>query len=355
MVARDDAMLDALDRLRGAGFEFAGHLSNHGPMVADALVELGVPEIAPAWCDAYRQRLGEAPLPTDPIGPQETDWRNALGEFRRVADWTEYFQRQLTEASWEDILRNWWPRLSPGIAAAGAHGLLRTAHAVRALDRQSEPRPDALLLEEFAKGLGYWAARYQPIPGTPRLDGPNDAAAALATVPRISPSASAPGRGIMGHLCMTDQLPTFTQSIDNYGPPGDVSEALSDLTAAGAQVLSQRMDIPVVFTHLVTAPSAVRFVLPHLPEYQHKATLANIWKLIAAIVASFPPSNTITKLPTSERISTDFLIDNAVGHGDEHVIKLSEAGTRENTLRKNPLYAQTTWDSIRHLKPFRWY
>jgi hypothetical protein len=52
MVARDDAMLDALDRLRGAGFEFAGHLSNHGPMVADALVELGVPEIAPAWCDA---------------------------------------------------------------------------------------------------------------------------------------------------------------------------------------------------------------------------------------------------------------------------------------------------------------
>ena len=37
----DQALLDALDRLRGTGPEFNGFLANHGPMAAEALTRLG--------------------------------------------------------------------------------------------------------------------------------------------------------------------------------------------------------------------------------------------------------------------------------------------------------------------------
>ncbi|MFF0269910.1 hypothetical protein [Kribbella sp. NPDC004536] len=352
MSTASDAMCDALDRLSNRGYEFAGHFSNHGPMVADALVALNAPETVALWCDAYSRRLGDPPTSTRPIDDRGDAWRLALGDFTRVVDWSDYFARRLTEADWESVLRTWWPRLLPGVAAAGTHGMIRTAHAVRALDRCESVAPEPILVAELARGLGYWASRYQTVPGNPTLAGPQDALSALRLVPHAPDDATPLGRGMMGHLLLTGGTSGFLAALDSYGNREDINSALSRLTAAGANILLERMDLPVVFAHLVTAPSAIRFVLPHLSAELHHQTLVEIWKVMAGITASFGQPR-LPRVSTVDADWSDDLIDSAVEHGDEHVVKLADAGLREYSLNPDPVYAQAAFHAARHLKPLR--
>ena len=49
-----DALLDALDRLRNTGPEFNSFLANHGPMAAEAIVQLGADDEVAGWVDRHR-------------------------------------------------------------------------------------------------------------------------------------------------------------------------------------------------------------------------------------------------------------------------------------------------------------
>ena len=144
---------EAYERLHATGPEFDGWLSNHGPMATEAMVRHGHAGQVHRWLDGYMTRLEEFPRGTGPIGD---GWQDALGDPRRVADWTGYFRREVTEQPWRQALQTWWPRLLPGVAAAATHGVIRVGHAVRALTHDGE---DAEHLAELAHGLAYWAAR----------------------------------------------------------------------------------------------------------------------------------------------------------------------------------------------------
>ena len=158
-----DGILDeAYERLHRTGPEYQGWLSNHGPMAVEALVRHGHPHRVHRWLDDYLGRLDELPRGLHPID----DWRSALGDPKRAGDWLAYFDRQLREHPWRDVLGTWWPRLLPGIAAGATHGVIRVGHAVRALETDDE---NPQRLTELGQALGYWAARWQPIPGTDRL------------------------------------------------------------------------------------------------------------------------------------------------------------------------------------------
>ena len=112
------------------------------------------------------------------------EWREPLGDIARAGDWIAFFVRELDERPWRDALDIWIRRLAPGIMAGATHGILRTAHAVRALERSENP----LRVHELAEGLGYWAARYQALP----------VAAAPASAPHRarSPGARRPHTGL---------------------------------------------------------------------------------------------------------------------------------------------------------------
>ncbi len=102
------------------------------------------------------RRLEEFPRGSTPIGE---DWREALGDPRRVADWTAYYRREVTGQPWRRVLGTWWPRLLPGVAAAATRGVIRVGHAVRALLADGD---DAVHVIELAHGLAHWAARWRP-------------------------------------------------------------------------------------------------------------------------------------------------------------------------------------------------
>ena len=150
---------EALRILEDAGTEFHNGFSNHGPMVAEVLGVLGYPHLIVPWVEGYRDKLGPPKSPSRPISEREPE--RALGDFSRVGDWIEFYNQELQGQTWQAVVADWAPRLLPGIAGAATHGLIRAAHAVRALEAQET----ALRHDELARGLGYWAARYHELPG----------------------------------------------------------------------------------------------------------------------------------------------------------------------------------------------
>lgn len=329
----EDVLLDALDRLRATGPEFDGFLANHAPMAAEALIRLGGAGEVTRWVADYLPRLDAAPGVVR--GIEDADWREHLGDDRLFGDWTALLRREAAAMPWTELLLRWWPRLLPGLAASATHGVIRTAHAVRSLQRADGP-PHPLLVDELAQGLGFWAARYQPLPGAPTLDGGLDAVRATAALPRLDPGEPSDGPGVTGRLRALPRLAGLAAALDGWSAPGTPDAALDELIGAAARVLAARADAPIAFCHAVTAPAAVRLVLPLLPPDLRLRSVAASWQVVGGIVAAFAAPRAETEGALAEPDAGDDaaalrarLAGRAVEHGDEHVIKLTEAAERE--------------------------
>ena len=294
-----------------------------------------MPRRFPRWVNGYLPRLDSAPEVRRGIG--DHDWREHLGNEALFGDWTAYLRNQAQEMSWRDLLLQWWPRLLPGLAASATHGVIRTAHAVRSLRRGGD-EPHALLVDELAQGLGFWAARYQSLPGRPHLAGGSDSIAALSRLPRLDPSIPSDGPGIVGRLVALHRLDGFTDALEEWGPPPTPDDALDELIAAAARVLAARDDAPIAFCHAVTAPAAVRLILPELPSDLQRASVAASWQVVGGIVAAFASPRQEAESDASEAdadVLLQTLDSRAIENGDEHVIKLTEAAEREYRRSKN--------------------
>src|SRR3954469_24020948 len=103
---------EAYLRLHGKGPEFGGDeegnhgLTNHGPMAVEVMVRRGLDLDVNRWLDRYLGRLTDLPGSVAPIA--RDDWRPALGDHRRVGDWTTFFSHELAERPWRDVLGEWW-------------------------------------------------------------------------------------------------------------------------------------------------------------------------------------------------------------------------------------------------------
>ncbi len=160
----DQALLDALDRLRGTGPEFDGFLANHGPMAAEALTQMGGAADVPRWVDGYLPRLDSAPEVRRGIG--DDDWREHLGDEALFGDWTAFLR---TQAPTSDGSR---PGSIRGRVCCPAW--LRQRHARRdptgacgAVTAVAWADPTRLCVDELA-GARFRADRYPSVP-TSRL------------------------------------------------------------------------------------------------------------------------------------------------------------------------------------------
>jgi hypothetical protein len=226
-------------------------------MAAEALLRLGRDDAIEGWVTQYMRGLEDAVRPASPI--TDADWREALGDVRRVADWEAYLDRELQEAPWRDVLARWWARLLPGIAAGSTHGVIRTAHAVRALGDGETPER----ISELGRGLAYWAARYLELTGRPRTSGTASLDEAFRDIPLL---IGGPDGLISVRLAALDGDDGFAAAVERLGPPVDIPAALDALTVAFAGAYLRRgHQNPIPYIHGVTAPAAVRLALPELP------------------------------------------------------------------------------------------
>jgi hypothetical protein len=329
---RDGHVLDeSLNRLAATGPEFGGGLSNHGPMAAEALVRLGRPDDVEPWLDRYIRRLKEPPRAADKI--TNGTWPDALGVPRRVTDWELYLRDQLTDEPWQNVLARWWPRLTPGLAAAATHGIIRTSHAARSLAAaQTSER-----VAELARGLAYWAASYFEVPGPASTAGALDLDAAV----RGLPVASGPATSglITGRIRerLADE-PRFPAAVAALRPPADVSSDLLYLGTAFARIfLVYGRNQPIALLHAVTAPVAARSALGLLPAELARPTYDRLWQVAAALYTSYAADATPEPVPLTDPLAPAELTERAVATDDVHAIKLTEACLRLNAESPDPV------------------
>ncbi|MEH6373149.1 hypothetical protein V7793_02100 [Streptomyces sp. KLMMK] len=357
-ISYSDALNDALERMDDLGYERGQgvDLANHGPMGAEALALLGQEDEVARWVVRYRKAMEhhEPPAARFALDPaDESSWRPALGAFDRAGDWERLFARELAGAHWREVLVRWWPRLIPGLFAGLTHGLIRTAHAVRGLYAAAD-RPTPLQLNELARGLAYWAARYAELPGHPRLGGSYDLHAAVAALPRVAPDGPM-GPGVARRRLDTlDRLPGYDESLGRLAPE-QAPRLLSEMTLRFADVYLGHPEVfPVPLVHGVTAPAAVRIVLPHLPYALHEPTLARLWQVHTAFLLAFTTDRReegtdAWRAEAGDLPPLDELGARAAEHGDEHVIKFTEACLREYALRPDPRYPAAAYAAQRRI------
>jgi len=220
---------EALDRVSALDFEPPVRFVNHAPMACEALGALGFEAVLDEWVCRFETSMAEVVRPVTPRWHGGFEWEGLLGDRRILPEWIGYFERAIADEGWPTVVEVWVPRLMPGLAAALFHGVIRTSHAVRAIDRADTPSRRA----ELARALGNWATwfsvdRSVPAPGPesavagdPALGAANAAAAAArlyVTAPTILHL-----HGVTGAMAV--------ELLAGHLPPHDGASAVARLSA----------------------------------------------------------------------------------------------------------------------------
>lgn len=310
----DSGVLDeALQRLHATGPEIdGGWLTNHAPMAVEALARHGHAGTVHRWIDRYRDRLDEAPRPYLEVAAE--DWREALGDHRRLGDWADFFVREVAERPWRELLAEWWPRLLPGISGGATHPVIRVGHAVRTLLQDDETGPRRA---ELAHALGYWAARHAVLPEHRLVPAPLSAADSLDAVTAVEQTG-----GIRPRLARITELPDWPGG-DGSGPQA-ARERLTELVRAATHRYATRAHgEPTMLVHAATAPNAVLRTLPALPAGLWEPSLHAAWAASAAVTAAYTPGEPAPP-PSAEDVTAQEVFARAAENGDEHTVKFAD-------------------------------
>jgi hypothetical protein len=270
---------EAFDRMAHSGFELPNGFVNHGPMACEALAALGCDEEIDDWARRFARAAGTA---VDAAAPVDFEWRDALGDYRKLPQWIGHFERAIANDGWSAVVEVWVPRLMPALAVALFHGAIRAAHAVRAIDASDTPARRA----ELARALAYWAARY-----------------------RVGEEA-------------TEVVP-----VDELRP------ALVAAAADGAHYYLAR---PNIFNlHGVTGAMAVELMADHLSPEGGAAALAQVHAEHAAMYRRTAPAEN----GAVAGVSDDQLARAAADSRDPHQVKLVEACRRGYAATGDPTFA----------------
>jgi hypothetical protein len=332
-----DTMDEALEMMSKIGPHF-----NHGPMAAEALISLGHREKVIPFVESYRGRFRmDYPAAVGPITGK--NWSEALGRQDRSTDWINFFKDELKEDKWTQVVHRWVDILAPGFSASGAHGILRTSHAVRSLSA----RETELRLRELAEGLGYWAAYYQPLTETRNANiaklKPDQAIERVA----VLPADKRRGASVWEQLKSLDDFPPFADSINLIDTAGKAEQLLSGITETFADVYVKNAPNANYFNllHAITATTCLRSLLPYVSAETTRKLLTYGWQTAAGLysVSVTARPNNISGMP---EIKKEDLIERAVATKEEHVIKLTEACLREYALNPKQIYLQAANDSL---------
>ncbi|MCR9246855.1 MAG: questin oxidase family protein [bacterium] len=291
-------------------------------MAAEAMTTLGSHTIPSEWHAGARYYRAE--LARDESGDTGDP---ALGERDRHGDWLDHFRRELERQPWREALGQWVPVLAPGLGGAMFHGLIRTAHAVRALRRRtSRARQD-----ELAAGLAYWASCYTTLPTHDQEIGASDIDARhLADLehPWLADRRDVDFHATMARLTANPLTPRVRTTT-----PADPTRELRGLLRAAAtafleMLVQERHRIWLL--HGFTGPAAIDLLLPELSaatgqglvKHAAQATIA----LFAAYGAPFEPGAHVrgAALPWAA------LAQEAIARRSIHGLKLIEALRRSD-------------------------
>ena len=320
-------------------------LSNHGPMAAEALVELGHGSRVIEFAKVYN-RYYYSSYPSPKSAVTDENWKQALSDKTRLADWVAYFRGSLEEGNWQKLVGDWVPRLAPGLSAAAAHGVIRTGHAIRSLERADT----ADRRYELGQALGYWAAYYHEIPESDEISKQMPASDAVKQVPMIEPEKVSHTRSIMRKLEVVSKWKPFEKVSGMFDASRDPAESIADITEAfaGLFVRHGNRGNTVSMVHSVTGTAMLRSLLPYLTEAEQRRLIRYGWQMAAGIYSA-SGNETRNEQRSAAEIRIDDLKNRAALSNEVHAIKFTEACLREHEVNSNSIYLIAAEDAIARL------
>lgn len=307
-----DLVLDAHARVHP---ERAGAGANHYPMAAETLEALGrTDRIELAWCAAAAS-YGAALPRARPI----EDVDAALGDFSRHAEWLETFRVELAREPWRAVVARWVPLLAPAVGSAIFHGVIRTAHAVRALRRA----PSAARELELAAALAYWAARSTALPvsdSAPELRAP----LARLTHRRVAPIHDVPFDDVDPILARLDCVPRVPFEGLGDSPAAELDALVRESAELFLEMLVQERH-RIWLLHGITGPAAAALLVPELDDAGARSLAAHSRQAVTALFLALGAPCTPRAHLRDAIVPWDEHLRAAAESGSVHTIKLVEA------------------------------
>ncbi|HET9624757.1 MAG TPA: hypothetical protein VFP84_25495 [Kofleriaceae bacterium] len=321
--AHDARYDEAIAHLHLYGPECFNGFVNHAPMAVEALAVLGLHDEIMPFVRAYEAKLPRNPPLGEPLAEHER--LEALGKAQLWPRWQATFHHLLAAAPVREVVAQWLPVLAPGCFASAFHGVLMTAHVLRALHTAIND----VRLAELARGLAYWAATYQPLPGTPSHA---DAGAPLAELIAAIPAGDGYKGGAIdaGVATRTHDNPAFATLIAR--PRGPEPDPLPAITSAGARALLGHPEAPIVFVHAVTGPVAFRTLADWIAPADLPRAIDYLWQAVAGMLFAFTRTPLAGVTAHGAPPDRHRLIEAALATRDEHAIKVVEAALREHAI-----------------------
>lgn len=315
-----------------------GNFTNHGAMIAEALVALGHPEhIVPMLNEYSREFL---PLPEgEPI--PVADRPAAVGHEDLRGAWIATFVEEAQTTDPSVILQREWPSVRAGFVADLFHGPIRVGQALRSLARADTKERRI----EFGHALGHWLALDLTVPGQPGANPTPglDVVQALNAIPLV-PTAERVNGHFAEMIAVLNGRADFVAAVEAVDfSVWPLERSITELTAACARWFCQQSGIDPL--HCVTGTSALRLLLPSLTPAQQQEGLRAAFHAVAATYAVAAKQAGIPGSVTASTSSFAAQIDRAAHSMDGHVIKLVEACRRESELDPRPefLAAAAKW------------
>jgi hypothetical protein len=249
------------------------HFVDHSTMGPEALVALGIGHTVTRWIAHHRARPYDAPVRGISI-PES--WREALGRKDCHGDWLRHFDSELSERPASAVLAVWVDRFAHDTGSLLFHGLIRTAHAARALQQKDTVARRG----ELARGLALWAIGLRSAP------------------PKEMPQRAA---------------------------NGDSMDEIMRCAEAGAATFVRKSTIPNL--HLVTGPMAYLMIAPQLGRRTHGIAAAAFRQTHAKAFETFEADRRHAQSepnPSLDHAHLEALADKT----DAHPAKLTEAALR---------------------------
>jgi hypothetical protein len=168
---------------------------------------------------------------------------------------------------------------------------------------------------------------------------PRDAIGHVAIVP---PDRRRFSGTIVSSLAALEDVPELAPAIDLLDVSGDAPGLVSELAEVFAHAyLANAHDVltAIVFIHGVTSVAALANILPYLDETTARTAVRFAWQAGCGLYATFgsrPMPAHPVEPPHAD--AADTLADLAIAHGDEHVIKFTEACRRFHAYTSVPAF-----------------
>ncbi len=321
-------------------------LGNHGPMAAEALVELGEIGRLPNFINQFLKEFS-AKFPDKKQDIEENNWKELIGKNELITDWIMFFEKAINENDWKSVVNKWAKRLAPGLSAAATHGLIRTGHSVRSLTlKETDVRK-----KELAQALGYWASQYQQIPiATDNKNLKLDLTEAIKRIPILPKNKMIQKGNIMLELRNLNDFEEFAEVTNLIEIKGDAEKLISNLTESFSKVYLERVNRRnlIRLIHVITSLASIRTLLPIISDQTKEKLLFYGWQASAGLISICDQVKN-SAFDSNQKINQHDLIRKAVGSNEVHAIKFTEACLREYKINPKSSYLLAAKDAVERL------